>query len=317
MIRASLSTGARLGAPLAAVALALAACTGGGGATPSASAPSAAPTAGASAGAAGDQVTTAQDAKLGTYLAGAGGRALYVLTKDSKDKPTCAGQCAKTWPPFEVAAGGSVSAASGVTGTLATVKRSDDGQDQVTYNGAPLYYFAADAAAGDVKGQGYGGVWFLAAPGTTASGGQITGAVGEAGGASGGGASAAPASPAASPASSGASGSGGGYGGGGGYNIGNGGGTGGNGGAGSGAVVSASMVNFAFVPAKITVAAGGTVTWTNTDQVAHTVTADNGSFGSGQIAPGATFSRTFTRPGTYAFHCSIHPSMTGTITVTP
>ncbi len=50
-----------------------------------------------------------------------------------------------------------------MTGTLATITR-DDGTTQVTYNGAPLYYFAADEKAGDSAGQGVGGIWFIAAP---------------------------------------------------------------------------------------------------------------------------------------------------------
>src|SRR5215217_3958974 len=77
-----------------------------------------------------------------------------------------------------------------------------------------------------------------------------------------------------------------------------------------------SIVDFAFQPASIEVAAGSTVTWTNTGAATHTVTADNGAFDSGQLGPGATFSQTFTTPGTYTYHCEIHPRMTGTVVVT-
>jgi plastocyanin len=77
-----------------------------------------------------------------------------------------------------------------------------------------------------------------------------------------------------------------------------------------------SIVDFAFQPASIEVAAGSTVTWTNTGAAPHTVTADNGAFDSGQLKPGATFSQTFTTPGTYTYHCEIHPQMTGTVVVT-
>jgi plastocyanin len=59
------------------------------------------------------------------------------------------------------------------------------------------------------------------------------------------------------------------------------------------------------------------VTWTNLDGVAHTVTADDGSWGSGTLGQGATYSHVFTSPGTYTYHCAIHPFMTGTVTVTP
>ena len=77
-----------------------------------------------------------------------------------------------------------------------------------------------------------------------------------------------------------------------------------------------SIVDFAFQPASIEVPAGSTVTWTNTGAAPHTVTADDGAFDSGQLKPGATFSQTFTTPGTYTYHCEIHPQMTGTVVVT-
>jgi plastocyanin len=76
-----------------------------------------------------------------------------------------------------------------------------------------------------------------------------------------------------------------------------------------------TIKGFAFDPASIEVAAGSTVTWTNQDSTAHTVTADDGSFESGNIANGASFSQTFNTPGTYAYHCSIHPNMKATVVV--
>jgi plastocyanin len=76
-----------------------------------------------------------------------------------------------------------------------------------------------------------------------------------------------------------------------------------------------SIAGFAFAPAALTISVGTTVTWTNNDSASHTVTADDGSFKSGTLANGATFSQTFSTPGTFAYHCGIHASMTGTITV--
>ena len=76
-----------------------------------------------------------------------------------------------------------------------------------------------------------------------------------------------------------------------------------------------TIANFAFGPASLSVAAGTTVTWTNDDTAAHTATADDGSFDSSSIAPGATFSQAFDTAGTFAYHCSIHPNMTATIEV--
>ena len=76
-----------------------------------------------------------------------------------------------------------------------------------------------------------------------------------------------------------------------------------------------TIQGFAFSPATLTVAVGTTVTWTNQDSAEHTVTADDGSWGSGNIALGETFSQTFSKAGTYAYHCAIHPNMKGTIVV--
>jgi plastocyanin len=87
--------------------------------------------------------------------------------------------------------------------------------------------------------------------------------------------------------------------------------------AAGGGAASAQIANFAFAPANLTVKVGGTVTWTNTDGATHTVTANDGSFDSGSLATGATFSQTFAKAGTYTYACAIHASMTGTITVTP
>jgi plastocyanin len=79
---------------------------------------------------------------------------------------------------------------------------------------------------------------------------------------------------------------------------------------------SVTIHNFAFSPASVTVAPGTTVTWTNNDSTAHTVTADSGNGPkSGQLQQGQTYSFTFSQAGTYAYHCSIHPEMKATVTV--
>ncbi len=84
------------------------------------------------------------------------------------------------------------------------------------------------------------------------------------------------------------------------------------------AVVNVEMSQIQFVPQTVTVKVGTTVVWTNKDQVDHNVTADDGSFASGNIAPGGTFSYTFNTAGTYDYKCTIHqPAMVGTIIVTP
>jgi plastocyanin len=79
-----------------------------------------------------------------------------------------------------------------------------------------------------------------------------------------------------------------------------------------------TIKNMMFTPSQITVAKGGTVTWTNNDTTAHKVVDDLSNVGgpnSGDIAPGATYSFTFNKTGSFQYHCSIHPSMRGTIVV--
>jgi predicted lipoprotein with Yx(FWY)xxD motif len=76
-----------------------------------------------------------------------------------------------------------------------------------------------------------------------------------------------------------------------------------------------TIQGFAFDPPQLSVAVGTTVTWTNRDSVAHTVTGDQGEFDSGHLDPGKTFSFTFSQPGTFAYHCTIHPQMKATIVV--
>jgi plastocyanin len=75
-----------------------------------------------------------------------------------------------------------------------------------------------------------------------------------------------------------------------------------------------------FTLQDLSVPVGSTVTWTNLDGAAHTVTAGvpgekTGEFDSGRLANGATFSQTFAQAGTVAYFCAIHPSMRGTVTV--
>ncbi len=88
------------------------------------------------------------------------------------------------------------------------------------------------------------------------------------------------------------------------------------------AVSITSSGTFAFSPATLTIKVGTTVTWTNTTSAPHTVTSDDGTtFDSGINTPlspnGGTFSHTFTKAGTYAYHCQIHPFMKATIIVQP
>jgi plastocyanin len=82
-----------------------------------------------------------------------------------------------------------------------------------------------------------------------------------------------------------------------------------------GTTASATVEDFSFQPARLEVRPGTTVVWTNRGQVIHTVTAEDGSFDSGEIDSGAKGSITFSRPGTYPYHCTPHPFMKGVVVV--
>ena len=71
----------------------------------------------------------------------------------------------------------------------------------------------------------------------------------------------------------------------------------------------------AYVPNPVTISVGGKVTWSNTDSTTHDVVADGGTFDSGRMGQNGTFDTTFQTKGTFTYHCSIHPSMVGTVTV--
>lgn len=108
-------------------------------------------------------VVVSTNATLGKYLTDAKGMALYFYTPDTTGKSNCSGGCLATWPALTVPKGTTPTGGVGVTGKLGTITR-DDGSIQVTINDLPLYYYAQDQAAGDVKGQGVGGIWYISDP---------------------------------------------------------------------------------------------------------------------------------------------------------
>ena len=77
-----------------------------------------------------------------------------------------------------------------------------------------------------------------------------------------------------------------------------------------------NISNFAFAPATLSVTTGTTVTWTNRDQVAHTVSDTQDGIASPVLNQSQTYSFKFTKPGTYHYICTIHPFMHGTVIVT-
>jgi predicted lipoprotein with Yx(FWY)xxD motif len=153
--------------PITAIAgiVLLAACnaSGGGGTTPSASASGTA-SASASASESAASAINVATTSVGASLTGAGGKTLYVFTKDSAGKSACNGDCAATWPPLTVEGAEKASAGDGVNAAWLGTLTRDDGKTQVSYNGRPLYYYGGDTKAGDTNGQGKGGVWFVATP---------------------------------------------------------------------------------------------------------------------------------------------------------
>jgi predicted lipoprotein with Yx(FWY)xxD motif len=107
---------------------------------------------------------------VGRVLVAANGRTVYLFTADKGSKSACYGECASVWRPL---IGAKPTAGHGLSASkLGTTKRND-GKSQVTYGGHPLYYFAPDKKAGDIKGQGvvhFGGAWWV----VSAAGGKIT-----------------------------------------------------------------------------------------------------------------------------------------------
>lgn len=76
-----------------------------------------------------------------------------------------------------------------------------------------------------------------------------------------------------------------------------------------------NIQGYAFSPSSITINVGDTIVWTNYDSASHTVTSNDGTFDSGSITNGNTFSFTFTSAGTFDYYCAPHPGMTGSVTV--
>ena len=261
----------------------------------------------------GDVTVALADSELGSILVDGEGRTLYLFTNDQPDTSTCVDDCAQNWPPLE--APESPVAGEGVAEDLLGSIERDDGTDQVTYAGKPLYHFAADTGPGDTQGQGVGDVWFVVG----ADGEAITGAASAVAGDEGYGAApegeedppapdatetaAAPAQmgsptttaaapaptttakPAATTTTKPA------------------------------AKAAIRIENFTFSPLALQVSPGTVVTATNADGASHTWTADDDSWDSGTLGQGDRFQHTFSEPGTFSYFCAIHPSMKGTVTV--
>ena len=107
-------------------------------------------------------INVAQDASLGSILVDSNGMTLYLYTSDTPNTSTCTATCATNWPPLLT--NGAPVGGTGVTASMLGTTTRSDGSTQVTYNGWPLYNFAGDKVAGDMKGEGVKSVWYVVSP---------------------------------------------------------------------------------------------------------------------------------------------------------
>ena len=105
---------------------------------------------------------TVHASKYGRILFDGRGFVLYTFTRDSRGRSTCAGACAKKWPPYIVS--NRPTAGAGAKDSLIGTTRRSDGSRQATYAGRPLYYYINDKKPGQILCQGvplFGGVWLV------------------------------------------------------------------------------------------------------------------------------------------------------------
>jgi predicted lipoprotein with Yx(FWY)xxD motif len=153
------------GTLLASLALVTASCGSNGGRSAAAS-PAARTSKPASAG-----TVTVASSNLGDILVDAQGRTVYLFGADTGTKSACSGACAVNWPPLVTS--GTPTVGNGAATSLVGTATRSGGEQQVVYNGHPLYLFAGDQKAGDTNGQGvnaFGGSWYA----LTSAGNQVT-----------------------------------------------------------------------------------------------------------------------------------------------
>ena len=222
-----------------------------------------------------------QSDQLGQFLVDDKGMTLYLYTKDTPNTSNCYDKCEAAWPPLFT--NGTPVAGDGLQASLLGVTTRKNGQLQATYNGWPLYYWVKDQKPGDTTGQDVGGVWYVISP----KGERIQAAAGQV--ALSPTATVQPTSlPAPVPTVDD------------------------KGGKNNDHSVTIKIENFKYAQQVLTIAAGTTVEWENEDTAPHTVTADDGTFDSGNMNKGDQFKFTFTSPGTYLYYCTYHGGPGGT-----
>ncbi len=100
---------------------------------------------------------------LGQYLTAADGMTLYVYAHDSNNKSACTGTCSVIWPPYTVLSTNALTVGPHLAGKIGFITRAN-GTKQVTYNGAPLYFYEKDIKPGETLGNGILGLWSVAKP---------------------------------------------------------------------------------------------------------------------------------------------------------
>jgi predicted lipoprotein with Yx(FWY)xxD motif len=126
-------------------------------------------------------IGAANEGELGSTLVDSKGRTLYLFRKDAASKSTCFGACASAWPPLR--ATGKPTVGGGADASLVGTSARSDGEQQVTYNGHPLYLYAGDEKAGDTRGQGltdFGASWYVLSPAGQQVSGQASSSYGSA-----------------------------------------------------------------------------------------------------------------------------------------
>jgi predicted lipoprotein with Yx(FWY)xxD motif len=111
------------------------------------------------------ELNATENEQIGTYVTDGAGRTLYRFDNDSNKPPksVCNGDCATAWPPLLIKSPGKIFP-DGIDPKIVGYVERADGHCQVTINGWPVYYFVADAKAGDINGQGLNGKWFAIKP---------------------------------------------------------------------------------------------------------------------------------------------------------
>lgn len=110
-----------------------------------------------------DRVKAVHHGSLGTILVTSSGQTLYHLKTEDGGHIKCTGSCATLWPPLQVKKGTKLEGVADVRHHLGTITRPD-GSIQVTYDHWPLYRYSGDTKAGQTKGQGFEGLWYVVNP---------------------------------------------------------------------------------------------------------------------------------------------------------